>query len=219
MLIKSLLLAVLSFTILEIPATGVSANPASIPLGSVLDAERAQLGADITFGGATIYDGDRLETQEDGILRVRLGKSQMELRPSTTVEVHRLPNGYVASLFRGTVIASSPPGQTFQLLANGATIRPVGTQATAARVTWVNSDELVLTSSLGAIQVLYDGNAKTIDAGSSVRMEIQTEASDPPSHTGQRSHKGVRYFLTVAAPVGTAIGIWRALESPSCPQP
>jgi len=218
MLIKTLLLAVLSFTFLEIPATGVPANPASIPLGSVLDAERAQLGADITFGGATIYDGDRLETQEDGILRVRLGKSQMDLRPSTTVEVHRLPNGYVASLFRGTVIASSPPGQTFQLLANGATIRPAGTQAAAARVTWVNSHELVLTSGLGAIQVLYDGDVRTIDAGSSVRMEIQTEASDPPGPTGPRIHKGVKYFLMVAAPVGTAIGIWRALESPSCPQ-
>jgi len=218
MLIKTLLLAVLSFTFLEIPATGVPANPASIPLGSVLDAERLHLGVDAS-GGATIYDGDRLETEEDGILRVRLGKSQMDLRPSTTVEVHRLPNGYVASLFRGTVIASSPPGQTFQLLANGATIRPAGTQATAARVTWVNSNELVLTSSLGAIQVLYDGDVRTIDAGSSVRMEIQTEASDPPGPTWQPSHKGVKYFLIVAAPVGTAIGIWRALESPSRPQP
>jgi hypothetical protein len=117
------------------------------------------------------------------------------------------------------VIASSPEGQTFELLANGARIRPVGTQETVAQVTWVNSDVLVLTSSLGAIQVLYDGDVKTIYAGSSVRMEIQTEASDPPGRTRPRSHKGVKYFLIVAAPVGTAIGIWRALESPSCPQP
>jgi hypothetical protein len=217
MLIKSVLLAVLSFTFLEIPAAGVSANPASIPIGSVLQAERVHLGVDTTSGGATIYDGDRLETQEDGLLRVRLGRSPMDLGPSTTVEVHRLPNGYVASLFRGTVIASSPEGQTFQLLANGATIRPTGAQATSAQVTWVNSHELVLTSSLGAIQVLYDGDVKTIDAGNSVRMEIQTEASDPPGSTGPPNHKGVKYFLMVAAPVGTAIGIWRALESPCRP--
>jgi len=62
MLIKTLLLAVLSFTFLEIPATGVPANPASVPLGSVLQAERARTGVDTTSGGATIYDGDRLET-------------------------------------------------------------------------------------------------------------------------------------------------------------
>ncbi|MCU1343629.1 MAG: hypothetical protein JWN92_3052 [Candidatus Acidoferrum typicum] len=213
-LLISVLVAVLSFTLLEIPATGVPANPASIPLGSVLDAERAQLGADITFGGATIYDGDRLETQEDGILRVRLGKSQMDLLPSTTAEVHRLSNGYVARLFRGTLIASSPSGQTFQLLANGATIRPIGMQATAAQVIWVNSNELLLTCILGAIQVSYDGNIKTIEAGNSVRMEVQPEVPGPP---GQPSRKRAKYFWIVAGSIGTAIGIWRALESPSCP--
>jgi hypothetical protein len=219
MLIKSLLLAVLSFTILEIPATGVPANPASIPLGSVLQAERVHLGVDTMSGGATIYDGDRLETQQDGIFRVRLGKSQMELRPSTTVQVHRLPNGFVTSLFRGTVAVSSPEGQTFELLANGARIRPVGTQETVAQVTWVNSNELRLTSKLGAIQVLYEGDVKTIESGNSYRMEIPSEDPSPPGRVVPWSHKGVKYFLIVAAPVGTAIGIWRALESPSCPQP
>src|ERR1700687_4581380 len=117
------------------------ANPASAPLGFVLQAERAHAGADLISGGATIYDGDRLETQEDGTLRARLAKSQMYLRPSTLAEVHGLSNGYSASLFRGTVIASSPEGQTFQLLANGATIRPVGSQATVAQGTWVTPNE------------------------------------------------------------------------------
>jgi hypothetical protein len=192
-------------------------NPASMPLGSILQAERARTGVDTTSGGATIYDGDRLETPEDGILRVRLGKSQMDLQQSTTAEVHGLPNGYIASLFRGTVIASSPKGQTFELLANGARIRPVGTQETVAEVTWVNSNELRLTSKLGAIQVFYDGEVKTIESGNSYRMEIPSEDPSPPGPAWQRSHKGAKYFLIVAASVGTAIGIWRALESPCGP--
>jgi ferric-dicitrate binding protein FerR (iron transport regulator) len=143
----------------------------------------------------------------------------MDLQPNTTAEVHRAPNGYVASLFRGTVAVSSPEGQTFELLANGARIRPVGTQETVAQVTWVNSNELRLTSKLGAIQVLYEGDVKTIESGNSYRMEIPSEDPSPPGRVVPRSHKGVKYFLIVAAPVGTAIGIWRALESPSCPQP
>jgi hypothetical protein len=218
MLIKSLLLAFLSFTILEMPATCVPANPASIPLGSVLDAERLHLGVD-TSGGATIYDGDRLETQEDGILRVRLGKSRMDLQPSTTVEVHRAPNGYVATLFRGTVIASSPEGQTFQLLANGASIRPTGIQATSAQLTWVNSHEFLLTSKLGTVQVFYKGDVKTIETGKSLRMEMPPEVPGPPGSTVPPGRNGAKYFWIGAASVGTAIGIWRALESPSCPQP
>jgi hypothetical protein len=94
----SSLVAVLSLVLIGIPATAVPANPASVPLGSVMQAERAHLGADVTSGGATIYDGDRLETQEDGTMRARLGGSQMYLRPSTVADVHGLSNGYSASL-------------------------------------------------------------------------------------------------------------------------
>jgi len=219
MLTKSVLVAVLSFTLLEMPATGVPANPASIPLGSVLQAERTRTGIDTTSVGATIYDGDRLETQEDGILRVRLGKSRMDLQQSTTVEVHGLASGYAASLFRGTVIASSPEGQTFELLVNGARIHPVGAQETVARVTWVNSHELLLASNRGAIQVLYKGDVKTIEAGNSVGMEMQPEVPGLPGSPAPPRQNGAKYFWIVAASVGTAIVIWRALESPSSPHP
>ena len=146
----------------------------------------------------------------------------MYLRPSTTAEVHGLSNGYSASLLRGTVVASSPQGQTFQLLANGATIRPVGTQATVARVTWVNANELLVSSNVGAIQVSLEGDAdvKTIEAGNSYRMEIQPEGPGPqgsgggrgPTHGG-RSH--AIYFWIAAVGVATGIGVWRALVSPS----
>jgi len=34
------------------------------------------------------------------------------------------------------------------VLANGATIRPVGTKASVAQVTWVNAKELLLTSNM-----------------------------------------------------------------------
>src|SRR6266566_5641928 len=155
---KSALVVVLSVSLIGIPALATAANPASAPLGWVLQADRAHVGADITSGGATIYDGDRLETQGDGTLRARLGGSQMYLRPSTLAEVHGLSNGFSASLLYGTIIASSPAGQTFQLLANGATIRPVGTHPTVAKVTWVNAKELLLTSNLGTIQVSLDGD-------------------------------------------------------------
>ncbi len=191
------------------------ANPPSAPLGSVMQADRAHQGVDLTSGGATIYDGDRLETQEDGTLRARLGKSQLFMHQSTAAEVHSLSNGYSANLLHGTVIASSPEGQTFQLLANGATIRPASAHATVARVTWVNGNELLLSSNLGAIQVTYEGDVKTIEPGNAVRMEIKTEDSSPgpqgaPPHGG-RSH--AIYFVIVAAAVATGIGIWRATVS------
>jgi len=191
------------------------ANPASAPLGWVLQAERAHVGPDITSGGATIYDGDRLETYEEGTLRARLGNSQMYLRPSTIAEVHGLSNGFSANLLRGTMIASAPEGQTFQLLANGATIRPMGTRATVAQITWVNANELLLTSNLGAIQVSFEGDVKTIEAGNAYRMEIQP-ADAGPQGSGAPTHGGTNhaiYIWITAAIAATAVGVWRAMES------
>jgi hypothetical protein len=215
-LLKSSLLVVLSIVLVGIPIMAMPANPPSAPLGSVMQADRAHQGIDLTSGGATIYDGDRLETQDDGTLRARLGKSQLFMQQSTLTEVHALSNGYSANLLHGTVIASSPEGQTFQLLANGATVRPASAHATVARVTWVNGNELLLTSNLGAIQVTYEGDVKTIEPGNSVRMEIATEESAGPGPQGAPSHGGrshAIYFVIAAAAVATGIGIWRATVS------
>jgi hypothetical protein len=215
----SVLIVVLSVSLIGTPAMATPANPASAPLGWVLQAERAHVGVDITSGGATIYDGDRLETQEDGTLRARLGNSQMYLRQSTLAEVHGLSNGYSASLLRGTVIASASEGQTFQVLADGATIRPVGTRATVAQITWVSGNELLLTSNVGVIQVSLDGSdVKTIEAGNSLRMEIQPEAASPgQGNNGSGTQHGGRnraiYFWIAAASIAAGIGVWRACIS------
>src|SRR5258708_37848439 len=99
------------------------------------------------------------------------------MQQSTLAEVHSLSNGYSANLLHGTVIASSPEGQTFQLLANGATIRPASAHATVARVTWVYGNELLLSSNLGAIQVTYEDDVTTIEPGNAVRIETRHEDS------------------------------------------
>jgi hypothetical protein len=215
--LKASLLVVLSTILIAIPLVAMPANPPSAPLGSIMQADRARQGVDFASSGATIYDGDRLVTQDDGTLRARLGKSQLYLQPSTLAEVHGLANGYSANLLHGTVVASSPEGQTFQLLANGATVRPVNAHATVARVTWVSANELLLSSSVGAIEVNYEGDVKTIEAGNSVRMEIKTEdASSQGPQGGRPTAQGRNhaiYFVIAVAAAATAIGIWRATVS------
>src|SRR5258708_3747114 len=129
------------------------ANPPSAPLGIVLQADRAQVGSDVTSGGSTVYDGDRLKTQIEGTLRATLGGPQLYLRHATSAQVHVLPNGFSADLTEGAVVVSTTEGQSFQLLADGATIRPVGTQPVVAQITRVNAKELQLTSSRGALEV------------------------------------------------------------------
>ena len=210
----------LSSALVGMPALASPANPASVPLGVVLQADNTKVGADITAGGATIYDGDRLQTQ-DGTLRARLGGPQMYLHPGTVAQVHGLPNGFSADLEAGTVVISSTEKQTFQLLADGVTIRPAGAQETIAQVTKVNANELLLTSTRGALEVRTDDEVRTIEAGSSYRMEVDSEDSGSgrqgaagPIPTGHR-HRLVFYLILSAVPIVSGILIWRALLSPS----
>jgi hypothetical protein len=203
------------------PVMAAPANPASAPLGVVLQADRAQVGADLTSGGATIYDGDRLQTDVVGTLRATLGGSQLYLRNNTSAQVHVLPNGFSADLTAGTIVVSSTEGQTFQLLADGAIIRPVGTQPVVAQVTRISATELRLSSNRGVLQVTMGDEVKTVEAGASYRMEVEPDASDPgPQGNNGPYHTARNRFIWIAiagVSAAAAIGVWRALVSPDAP--
>jgi hypothetical protein len=118
-----------------------------------------------------------------------------------------------------TLFRSSGKGQAFELLANGAKIRPAGDQATVAQVSWINAKELLLTSNHGAIEVSMGDEVSTVEAGNSYRMVIES-ADSGPQQAGAPHRTGRNRFaiiLIAAVSVGTAIGVWRALVSPSAP--
>jgi hypothetical protein len=220
-LLTVVFVATLSALLMGAPALAAPASSPSAPLGVVLSAENAHVGAGVTTSGATIYDGDRLETPEGATLRVKLGSGQLVLRQLTATDVHALPNGFSANLNNGSVVVSSAEGQTFQVLADGATIRPANSQPTSGQITMLSPTELVLTSNRGTLQVSMGDEVKTVDAGSSYRLEVQPAEDPGPSPNPQAPHPTARNrFLWIAIPVvaaATGIVIWRALVSPSNP--
>jgi hypothetical protein len=223
-LFTAVLIAALSLMLIEAPVMAAPASSPSVPLGVVMAAENSNVGAGVTTGGATIYDGDRLKTAENSTLRVRLGSGQMVLRQNTIIDVHALLNGFSANLGSGTVVVSSPAGQTFQLIADGATIRPANAQAASGQISMISETELILTGTRGTLEVTMGDEVKTVEAGSSYRLEVESEESGPgPAGQGQRPHAtGRRRFLWIFLPaigIVTGIVIWRALESPTAPGP
>jgi hypothetical protein len=88
-------------------------------------------------------------------------------------------------------------------------------------VTLVNANELLLTSTRGALLVSMGDEVRTVESGRSYRMEVESESSGPgPQGTGGPLHTARNHFLLlviVGAAVGTSIGIWRAVASPSAP--
>jgi hypothetical protein len=212
-------IAVLSVALVEAPVLAAPASSPSAALGVVLSAENAHVGAGVISSGETIYDGDRLQTPPDGTLRVRLGAGQLFLRQSSEAEVHALANGFWAQLSSGSVVVSSGEGQSFELVADGATIRPANAQPASGQITVITPKELVLTSTRGMLTVSMGDEVKTVEAGNSYRMEVETEDSGPGPQGGP-ARAGRNRFLLILIPavaVVTGILIWRALISPDAP--
>jgi hypothetical protein len=219
-LFTAILVAILSLVLIEVPVMAAPGSSPSVPLGVVMAAENANVGAGVSTSGATIYDGDRLQTPANSSLRVRLGSGQLLLRQNTIADVHALPNGFSANLNDGTVVVSSPEGQTFQVIADGVTVRPANAQATAGQISMISAKELILTGTRGTLEVTMGDEVKTVEAGSSYRLEVESEDSGP-GPAPQAPHATARnHFLWIAIPViaaATGIIIWRALVSPSAP--
>ena len=213
------LISTLSVVLVCAPVMAAPASSPSAPLGVVLSSENAHVGAGVTTSGATIYDGDRLQTYENSTLRVKLGSGQIVLRQNSAADVHAFPNGFLANLNSGTVVASSVEGQTFQLVADGATIRPLNTEATSGQVSMVSPTELILTATRGTLQITMGEEVKTLEAGNSYRLEVESDnAASADPQTAQPTARN--HFLWIAIPVVAAVTgvvIWRALVSPSSP--
>ncbi len=219
-LFSAVLIAVLSLIMIQAPVMAAPASSPSVPLGVVLAADNANVGAGVSTSGATIYDGDRLQTPENSTLRVQLGSGQMVLRQSTTADVHAFPNGFSANLSYGSVVVSSPEGKTFQVIADGATVRPANAQATSGQISMISPTELVLTSTRGTLEVTMGDEVKTLEAGNSYRLEVASDdAGSGPAP--QSPHPTARNrFLWIAIPAVAAVTgvvVWRALVSPTTP--
>jgi hypothetical protein len=217
-LFSAFFIATLSLVLIEAPVMAAPGSSPATPLGVVVAAENANVGAGVTTSGATIYDGDHLQTPANSTLRVRFGTGQMVLRQNTTADVHSFPNGFSANLNSGTVVVSSTEGETFQVLADGATIRPANSEATSGQISMISPTELVLTGTRGTLLVTMGDEVKTLEAGSSYRMEVETEDPGPNPQAPHPSAKN--HFIWIAIPViaaVTGIVIWRALVSPTAP--
>jgi hypothetical protein len=162
---------------------------AAATMGIVLQANHAQVSADLAASGATVFDGDSLLTDSLGTLQVRFGGSQAYLLPNSAATVHQSAAGFGATLTGGTVIVSSSGGQAFFLLADGATIRPGSSQPTTAQITMVSPHELNLVSEKGSLEISMDSEVKTIAEGSSFRMVI-----DPAGAAGSAEPQGAQQW-------------------------
>jgi hypothetical protein len=222
-LIGGFLVAVLvhSPALMAAPPAAASA-PA---MGVIVQAERANVGNCAATVGSTVFDGDLLQAERDGTLRVRFGSSHAAIFAGGAAVVHQSAGGFTANLTRGEVVLSSGQGQKFSLVADGATIQPNTSEATVAQVTWVSPKELLVMSRKGTLQVSLGDETKTVAEGASYRMVIDpaaAAASKPaagpaPQNTQTAGSNAFLFILVGVVAAAITVGAILAIESPSAP--
>jgi len=209
---RRILAVVLSFLLL-----GVSLPAQTAPTGVVLQSASARLNSTDASIGTTIFDGDRMETQEKGTLSLRSGQVQLTLSEQSTVWMNHENLILTPTLQRGTVTFRAETGTGVEIRADDVRVRPHTPVLTVGQVTLQECDVLV-TASMQSLEVTAGKETKILEEGKTYRVVRKgacgAALNHAPAAVGQS-----RFFLlpiAVAVPIVIKV-ILGALESPDRP--
>ena len=204
-----------------VPVAQASTGVRSVPMGTIVQAARANHEIDAEAEGTTLFDGDTLPINGESSLLARLGKSQMYLELNSSVILHHLPKGFSISLTSGTVRIDTGPGETFEAMADGIAIRPVGDAPVLTTITRVSDREINMTSHKDTLRVFMADQVDMIQEGHSYRLDVRPVDSLGAANDGQKPKAPGRNYFTIVmiagVSVGAGIAAWRALVSPCKP--
>lgn len=208
-------------SLLVTPTFGASSSG----LGMLVYAEGAHVGAAPASVGATIFDGDRLSTEQMGSMQLRAGGARFLLKGASIATVADDDGTPTAKLASGSAVFSTAKANALAVQVATAVIRAQNDGPTIGQVKVLSPKELIVTSTRGSLTVTVDGETRVVPEGTAYRIVLDP-AADPQPRAASSGPQGppikagrskfVWYAIGVAAVV-TAIAIDRALESPDRP--
>jgi hypothetical protein len=202
-------------------------RPNVIPLGTVTHAEQAHLGTVEASVGSTIYDGDRLSTGIDGMLRISSRTVTLQLAAESTLTIRQRsrPDGDIlAELTSGILVLAAAPNASVAVAADEASIRPAGSTSIVTYVRIVNKRELRISTQRGAVEFSYRSESELIPEGKTLRVLLDPSEKEvaEASESGQSTKKPGKPPKFILIAIGFAAGLTipmvvRAFESPNRP--
>lgn len=195
----------------------------------VVEANHATLGAVAASPGTTIYVGDRLTTDAEGALRLRVGDAMVELRNRGDAVLREIGAGagseFAVELASGVATLSVSRAKAGEIAACGAQVRPVSQIRGVVRVQILGSNELLVYAQRGAAQVVYRDDTETIAEGKAYRVVLNpADAGAAEDLSPKPPGKRKKAFLLIAVGAATAVGVALAVtgrhanaESPDHP--
>jgi hypothetical protein len=195
-----------------------AALPAQAPLtGVVLQSANARLNTADAAIGTTIFDGDRMETQEKGALGLRSGQVQLTLSEQSTVWMNHDNLMLAPSLQRGTVTFRADAGAEVEIKADDVRVRPHSPVLTVGEVTLQDCDVLV-TARTQSLEVTAGKETKILEEGKTYRVVRKGACGAALGHPA--TAVGQTRFFVLPAALAVGIAIWtihKGLESPDRP--
>jgi hypothetical protein len=222
-------------------ANAQSATPA---LGVVTKATAAHIGNAAAGEGATVYSGDYLSTDDNGVLQVRVGSLSLELQSNSSAHIYRAPYGAVVELNRGSALYTTPGGhENLVIVASDVRVTPVLAIADFGRVSIDDPCKVTVSSERGQADVHVGSESKLLEQGKAYRVAAENSLSyrdylspDDDDYHRHHEHKpcaaydtmkghppiagGQSRFLYVAIGAVALVGaltIPKAFESPNRP--
>jgi hypothetical protein len=151
------------------------------PLGLVTQATSAQLGEANAMIGTTVYPGDTITTQQGGLLRLRVGGSQIYLLSQSSAALSEDTTKVSAKVIRGTVGMSTTASEPITLQLPEGMLRPADGQPVYGQAMILSPNEAVITSYSGNMVLDDDGELHNIPSGKSFKVTMDLQPSDSNS--------------------------------------
>jgi hypothetical protein len=239
----ALISGVIGSTSVESSAQTMAAENA--PLGMVTKTLSAQIGSSASSEGTTIFSGDYLSTNADGVLQVHVGNLTLELKGSSAAHIFHANYGVVVALNRGSLVYNKPSGPpNIVIVASDVRITPVVSLAGTGNVSVEDPCNLLIQSQRGQVYVQVGSESQLVEEGKAFRVRPISSVSErksvsPDADDYHESHQheacagptqamnshaplsaGRSRFLYIAATgavIITVVPLLEALESPNRP--
>jgi hypothetical protein len=189
------------FALIALVSSGMVCAPAFAgtadekPLGLVTQATMAQLGDASATIGTTVYPGDTVATNQGGLLRLRVGTSQIYLLSQSSAVLSSDTSKISAKVLRGTVGISTTSSDPVSLELPEGILRPANGQPVYGQAAILSPNEVVITAYSGSLVLDNDGELHEIPAGKSVKvtMDLQPSASNSDPQEAEGAQTGVHH--------------------------
>jgi hypothetical protein len=192
------------------------------PLGILTLAYGAHLNASDASAGSSVFDGERVSTDPNGKLSLRIGGSVITLAERSAATLQRTGDGVHLDLDTGSVYLWSAESNPLEVHVEGATLRAHGKGNMQSQIRVFEPKILEVTTRVGSVDFSYGKEFRVLPEGQTYRIYLESVddprgAPEPGTVTrkpGMSTGTKVAYFILAGAGAGLAAwGIHDLIQS------